>query len=98
LVDIALTENPNMKQQRPDPVLERVRNVRGTAAIIASACGVVREAVWRWQHVPARHVLTVEQLLDIPRHRIRPDLYPPPSHASTKRWLTNNGRRIHARP
>jgi hypothetical protein len=84
-----------MKQQRPDPVLARVRNVRGTARLIADACGVVREAVWRWQHVPARHVLTVEDVLNIPRHRIRPDLYPPPHHPATKRWLANNGRRQH---
>jgi hypothetical protein len=52
--------------------------------------------VWNWQRVPADHVLTVEQLLDIPRHLIRPDLYPPPSDPVTKRWLkSTNGRKQH---
>lgn len=80
--------------QRNNPVLEMVRNVRGTAPRIAAVCGINREAVWNWHQVPARHVLTIEQLLEIPRHRIRPDLYPPPSDARTRRWLSN-GRRLH---
>jgi DNA-binding transcriptional regulator YdaS (Cro superfamily) len=84
-----------MKQQQRDPVLDMVRNVRGTAPRIAAACGVIRSAVWNWKRVPAQHVLTVEELLEIPRHRIRPDIYPPPSHPATKRWLNSNGRRQH---
>jgi pyruvate kinase len=90
-----------MKRQQPrsderrNPVLRMVRDVRGTAPRIAEVCGIHREAVWNWHQVPAAHVLTVEKLLDIPRHRIRPDLYPPPSDPLTKRWLTNNGRRQH---
>jgi pyruvate kinase len=78
-----------------DPVLNMVRKVRGTAPRIAKACNINREAVWNWQRVPAEHVLTVEALLDIPRHKIRPDLYPPPQSPSTQRWLTNNGRKQH---
>jgi pyruvate kinase len=93
--------NTTMKRRQPrsdeqrNPVLRMVRDVRGTATRIADACSINREAVWNWHQVPPKHVLTIEQLLDIPRHRIRPDLYPPPSHASTKRWLTNNGRKQH---
>jgi hypothetical protein len=85
------------KQQsdlRRDPVLHMVRSKRGTAPRIAQACGIMREAVWNWPQVPARHVLTVERVLEIPRHLIRPDLYPPPYHPQTKRWL-NNGRKQH---
>lgn len=87
-----------MKRQsveRRDPVLHMVRTVRGTAPRIAEVCGIKRHAVWQWTRVPAEHVLPVEELLEIPRHLIRPDLYPPPYHPRTKRWLTNNGRRQH---
>lgn len=81
---------------RRDPVLKMVHNVRGTAPRIAQVCKINREAVWNWQRVPAEHVLRVEALLGIPRHLIRPDLYPPPYHPSTKRWLDgNNGRKQH---
>lgn len=86
------------KQPRRNPVLSMVRGVRGTAVRIATACGINREAVWNWQQVPAKHVLVVEQTLDIPRHLIRPDLYPPPydyrqQASRTKRWLNSNGRK-----
>jgi DNA-binding transcriptional regulator YdaS (Cro superfamily) len=70
-----------MKQQQRNPVLQMVRKQRGTASRIAKACGVNRETVWMWEargEIPAKHVLAVETLLEIPRHRIRPDLYPPP--------------------
>lgn len=83
------------QQSRRNPVLELVRNERGTAPRIAAACGIQREAVWNWRRVPAGHVLTIERLLGIPRHLIRPDIYEPPYHPRTKRWLQNNGRRQH---
>lgn len=86
-----------MKQQQRDPVLDMVRNVRGTAPRIAAACGVIRSAVWNWKRVPAEHVLTVEELLGIPRHRIRPDIYPPPHDHRTQRWLNSSRRRNNAR-
>jgi hypothetical protein len=76
------------------PVLKLVRDVRGTAGRIATACGINREAVWNWRRVPAVHVIACEQLLAIPRHKIRPDIYPPPSDPDTQRWLTSgNGRK-----
>lgn len=84
-----------MKQQQRDPVLDMVRNVRGTAPRIAAACSIDRSAVWNWKRVPAQHVLTVEELLEIPRHHIRPDIYPPPHDHRTKRWLNSSGRRNH---
>jgi hypothetical protein len=73
--------------------MHRVHTVRGTAVRIAAACHITREAVWDWKHTPAVHVLTVERLLGIPRHLIRPDLYQRPSHPRTRRWLTNGRRK-----
>jgi hypothetical protein len=66
------------RRRQNDLVLHMVQTVRGTAPRIAEVCGINREAVWQWQQVPAKHVLNVEELLDIPRHLIRPDIYPPP--------------------
>jgi len=59
-----------------DPVLKLVRRERGTAARLARELGISRPAVWRWKRVPAEYVMPLETLLKIPRHRIRPDLYP----------------------
>jgi DNA-binding transcriptional regulator YdaS (Cro superfamily) len=86
-----------MKQsvRRRDPVLEQVHAVRGTAVRIAAACHITREAVWDWRRVPAGHVLAVERLLGIPRHLIRPDLYEPPYHPRTRKWLNNGKRKSH---
>lgn len=84
-------------KKRHDPVLQMVREKRGTATRIAEACGIKRATVWVWQRVPPQHVLAVEELLQIPRHKIRPDLYPPPNEPGTQRWLNNNGRKQHVR-
>ena len=70
-----------------NPVLMRVQTTRGLAGRIGEACGINASSVWNWKHVPVEHVLTVEQLLNIPRHRIRPDIYPSPNSALNKRWL-----------
>jgi DNA-binding transcriptional regulator YdaS (Cro superfamily) len=93
--NVATMERQQQPSEPPhDVVVAMVREVRGTAGRIAQACGLGREAVWRWRKVPARHVLAVESLLGIPRHKIRPDIYPPPQDPSTKRWL-KNGRKQH---
>jgi DNA-binding transcriptional regulator YdaS (Cro superfamily) len=47
---------------------------------VARALGVNKSALTRWKQrrVPAERVLDVERVTDIPRHVLRPDLYPPP--------------------
>lgn len=49
---------------------------RGTLITIARACDITHGAVSQWQTVPAERVLTVESVTGIPRHKLRPDLYP----------------------
>lgn len=43
--------------------------------------GVGAPAVFKWERgrVPAERVLDVERVTGIPRHELRPDLYPPPA-------------------
>jgi hypothetical protein len=57
------------------PVLRRIRKKRGLASTIAGHLDIERSAVWMWKRVPAAHVIKVGQLLNIAKHRIRPDLY-----------------------
>lgn len=59
-------------------VLERVNANR-----LAKAIGIKPQALTGWKasgRVPAERVLEVERISGVPRHEIRPDLYPPPEH------------------
>ena len=51
---------------------------------LARAIGTSQSNVWEWLNrsprgVPAEWVLRVEAATQVPRHLLRPDLYPPPS-------------------
>lgn len=43
---------------------------------------ITPQAVAQWRQVPAGRVLKVEEVTGIPRHRLRPDLYPGPERAA----------------
>ena len=51
-----------------------------TQTDLAKALGVTQGAVSQWnqKRVPAERVLEVERITGIPRHEMRPDLYPAP--------------------
>lgn len=51
---------------------------------VARAIGVNKSALTRWKQrrVPAERVLDVERVTGIPRHELRPDLYPEPAPAT----------------
>jgi hypothetical protein len=58
----------------------------GNGAHLARQCGVTRYAVhlWRKTGIPAKHVGRISALTGIPPHRIRPDLFPPPTDAPAR--------------
>jgi DNA-binding transcriptional regulator YdaS (Cro superfamily) len=58
------------------PGLEKIRNTRGIAAIIARELQITPQSVSDWERVPAERVLAVEKATGIPRWELRPDLYP----------------------
>lgn len=43
---------------------------------------ITPQAVAQWKQVPAERVLKVERVTGVPRHRLRPDLYPAPDRES----------------
>jgi DNA-binding transcriptional regulator YdaS (Cro superfamily) len=52
---------------------------RGTRKRVAEALKITHGAVSQWKRVPAERVLDVEKLTGIPRHMLRPDIFPNPA-------------------
>ena len=46
---------------------------------LAKTLQVTPQAISQWVRVPVMHVLKIEQLTGVPRHELRPDVYPPPN-------------------
>lgn len=49
---------------------------RGRAQELAMGLGISPSAISQWDRIPAERALDVERLTGIPRHDLRPDLYP----------------------
>jgi len=54
-----------------------------TLGWLAARLGLSRNTVKKWSSVPTKHVLAVEAATGIPRHELRPDIYPPPVPTKT---------------
>nr|WP_279360121.1 YdaS family helix-turn-helix protein [Methylobacterium indicum] len=61
-----------------DPALKAALKNVGCAVVLARSMGISPQAISQWRRCPALRVLAVEQLSGVPRHKLRPDLYPPP--------------------
>lgn len=59
-----------------DLILERLFSKRGTITKVANGLGITVAAVSLWKRVPVDRVCAVERITDIPRHKLRPDIYP----------------------
>lgn len=57
--------------------LERAIKAVGGLAGLATPLGITAQAISQWDEVPPLRVLAVERVSGIPRHELRPDLYPP---------------------
>lgn len=58
--------------------LKRAIDAMGSLSGLAKPLGITVQALWQWEEVPPLRVLAVERVSGIPRHELRPDLYPPP--------------------
>jgi DNA-binding transcriptional regulator YdaS (Cro superfamily) len=63
-----------------EALLEACRLAGGQSAL-GRVCDRTQPSVWGWIHkkrrLPADRVLIVEARLGVPRHLLRPDIYPP---------------------
>ena len=48
----------------------------GGLAALAGPLGISEQAISQWKEVPPLRVLAVERVSGVPRHELRPDLYP----------------------
>ena len=51
------------------------RNFPGTLTELASELGVTVSALSQWHRIPAEHVIKVEELTEISRYKLRPDIF-----------------------
>lgn len=60
-------------------VIERAIRGAGGLKAVAAKCGVSRQAIDKWfvSGVPPKRVIFVERISGVPRHELRPDIYPP---------------------
>lgn len=61
-------------------IVDRLVEQFGSQAALARELGISQPSVSDWRtrgRVPAERVLDLERLSGVPRHDIRPDLYPP---------------------
>lgn len=60
-----------------EALAEAKRVIRGNTGLAEALSGkITPQAVSQWKQVPAERVLDVERVTGVPRHRLRPDLYP----------------------
>lgn len=56
------------------PIKDIVSQAGGTCAL-ARELEISSQAISQWEQVPVKHVLAVEKLTGISRHKMRPDIY-----------------------
>jgi len=56
--------------------LKRALKAVGGQKALAEKIGVTAQAISQWDEVPPLRVLAVERVSGVPRHELRPDLYP----------------------
>lgn len=60
---------------RTEP-LKRAIEAAGGLTVLAESLGITKQALSQWDEVPPLRVLAVERVSGVPRHELRPDLYP----------------------
>jgi DNA-binding transcriptional regulator YdaS (Cro superfamily) len=64
------------------PILQRCAELVGGVSKLAALLGIRHQSFYSWHRIPAERVLDVERVTGIPRHELRPDLYPQPESAT----------------
>lgn len=70
----------------PHQALQLAISSLGSQAKLAELLGVtparVSQILSKGEGLPVQHVLTVERATQVPRHLLRPDIYPPPGEVA----------------
>lgn len=78
--DCMLTIEPPALIAQPSSALHRAVDVAGGQTELARKLGTSQARVWQWlrpgRRLPAEYVLQIERATGVPRHELRPDLYP----------------------
>lgn len=65
-----------MSNSKSRKALERAADAIGGFPELAKRLGITRHALYQWEKVPPNRVIPIEKATGIPRHELRPDLYP----------------------
>jgi DNA-binding transcriptional regulator YdaS (Cro superfamily) len=60
-----------------DPLIAHWIEAKGNLARLAKELGIAHQSIYSWSRIPAERVIDVERITGIPRHELRPDIYPP---------------------
>lgn len=68
-----------------ESALKEAIEAAGGPKALGAKLGISHQAIGQWDEVPPLRVLEVERLTGVPRHKLRPDLYPPPADCEPER-------------
>jgi len=60
---------------KSEALLRAIEKAGGLAGL-ADPLGISIQAISQWDEVPPLRVIAVERITGVPRHELRPDLYP----------------------
>jgi DNA-binding transcriptional regulator YdaS (Cro superfamily) len=64
-----------MKNEQRSDGLRLAIEAAGSVSALARALGLSQQALWEWRRVPSHRILQVEAITNVPREKLRPDLY-----------------------
>jgi DNA-binding transcriptional regulator YdaS (Cro superfamily) len=69
-----------------DDMVKEVIRIAGGVVPLAHKLGVSHQTVYQWKRIPLQHIFAIEEMTDISREYLRPDIYRPrPQSAKGKR-------------